>query len=103
MAEMWSEDYVWKEIGRLAQEVAEQTAIIQELKEWEEAADRYEAAREETLVLLSRDIERCRREKLQELKREWGGKRSAPDGIFAWNQHARHTRERYTHPVEVGQ
>ena len=76
MAEMWSEDYVWKEIGRLAQEVAEQTAIIQELKEciWEEAADRYEAARAETLSVLYRDIERCRQEKQRELKTEAVGR-----------------------------
>ena len=78
---MWSADYVcqWGEIATLAQEVAEQTAIIRELKEWEEAADRHEAAREETLVLLNRDIERCKRLKLQELKREWDGKRLNTD------------------------
>ena len=88
MAEMWSVDYVWGEISTLAQDIAEQTAIIRKLKALEEAADRYEAAREETLSLLNADIDRCLQLKLRELKREWDGKRSAPDGITRWNQHA---------------
>ena len=103
MAQMWTEDYVWGEINALAKEVAEQTQIIQELREWEEAEHRYQTDREATLRVLNADIERNKQRKLRELKRGWDGKRSPPSGIFAWDQHARAQRGRNNHPVEVGQ
>ena len=74
MAEEWTEDDVWKEIGLLGQEVAEQTKIIQKLRRWEEAERRYQTDREATLKIKNADIERTLQRKLRELKREWESK-----------------------------
>ena len=107
MADKSTEVYVWSKINALAQEVAEQTEAIQELRAWEEFQDRWEAEREETLSVLYKDIERCRKATKEEEKRiaaatkrlqELGG----TTGVVRWNQHARHAEERMV-AVEVGQ
>ena len=55
MADKSPEAYVQQYLSALAQDVDEQAEAIEELYAWEEAQDRWEAEREETLSVLYKD------------------------------------------------